>query len=96
METDFRAFFLLMETIIEIRRNPMFIKYFCQGKLIPVGEIDFLASENHFFVHFSGTLASDSRKVFFPSSRKVFFNKFLIPASGNGFFVSLKLLEAKF
>ena len=33
--TDFRTFFLLVKTIIEIRRNPIFKKYFCQGKLIP-------------------------------------------------------------
>ena len=29
METDFRDFFLLMETIIEIRQNPIFKKYSC-------------------------------------------------------------------
>ena len=29
METDFRAFFLLVETIIEIWRNSVFKKYFC-------------------------------------------------------------------
>ena len=34
METYFRVFFALEETIIEIRRNPIFKKYYCQGKLI--------------------------------------------------------------
>ena len=29
METDFRAFFLLVETIIEIRRNLIVKKYSC-------------------------------------------------------------------
>ena len=29
METDFRAFFQLVETIIKVRRNPIFKKYSC-------------------------------------------------------------------
>ena len=29
MEMDFRGFFLLVETIIEIRRNLVFEKHFC-------------------------------------------------------------------
>ena len=29
METDFRAFILLVETIIEIRQNSVFKKYYC-------------------------------------------------------------------
>ena len=29
MEMDFRTFFLLVETIIEIRRNPIFKKCSC-------------------------------------------------------------------
>ena len=29
METDFRALFLLVETIIEIGRNSIFKKYYC-------------------------------------------------------------------
>ena len=29
METDFSAFFLLVETIIEIGRNSIFKKYYC-------------------------------------------------------------------
>ena len=55
MEKDFRAFFVLEETIIEIRRNSIFWKYYCQGKLIHV-------------LHFSETAVSfypSSRKVFF-------------------------------
>ena len=32
---DFRAFFLLLEAIIEIRWNPIFEKYSCLGKVIP-------------------------------------------------------------
>ena len=35
METDFRAFSLLVETIIEIRRDPIFKTYSCWGKIIP-------------------------------------------------------------
>ena len=35
METDFRAFFLLVETIIEIRQNSIFLKNYCYEKLIP-------------------------------------------------------------
>ena len=34
METDFRAFFLLVETIIEIGRNSDFKKYSYEGKFI--------------------------------------------------------------
>ena len=35
METEFRAFFLLVETITEIRRNTIFKKYPYQEKFIP-------------------------------------------------------------
>ena len=41
METDFRAFFLLVETIIEIRQNLSFEKYSCSGKLVRGKEIGF-------------------------------------------------------
>ena len=34
METEFRAFFLLVEATIEIRRNSIFKKHSCQKKLI--------------------------------------------------------------
>ena len=34
MKTDFRAFFLLLETIIEIRQNSIFKRYYCQEKFI--------------------------------------------------------------
>ena len=34
METDFRAYFLLVETIIEIRKNSVFKKYSSKGELI--------------------------------------------------------------
>ena len=37
MGTDFRAFFRLVKTIIEIRRNSVFKKYFCNGKVIHGG-----------------------------------------------------------
>ena len=37
METDFRTFFLLVKTIIEISRNPIF-KYSCWEKLAPAME----------------------------------------------------------
>ena len=70
METDFRAFFLLVETIIEIRRNSV-IKN-AMGSLFMVGEMDLPASGNHFFSPFF----RDSCQLF-PSSRKVFFNEIL-------------------
>ena len=34
METDFRTFFLLVETIIEIGQNSVFKKIFLQGEAI--------------------------------------------------------------
>ena len=49
METDFRAFFLLVETIIEIRRNSVFKNIPARGSLFMVEETDFPASGNHFF-----------------------------------------------
>ena len=51
MGTDFRAFFLLVETITGIRRNPIFKKCFCWGKQI------FRLMEAISFLHFSETLA---------------------------------------
>ena len=52
--------------------------------LFLLGEVDFLASGNHFFLHFSETLGND---IFLRSSGKVFFlTKSFIPASGNGFY----------
>ena len=45
METDFRGFFLLVETIIEIRQNPISAR----GNLFSLRETDFLANRNHFF-----------------------------------------------
>ena len=71
METDFSAFFLLVETIIRIRLNSVFKKYSCKGKQM-VGEKNFPANRNHSPLHFSEAIVS-----FFPSSRKVFFNKTL-------------------
>ena len=72
METDFRAFFLLVETIIEIRRNSVFKKYFCQGKLVRGRENEFLGQWKSFFSPF----CRDSCQ-FFPSRRKVFFKEIL-------------------
>ena len=74
METDFKACFLLVETIVEIRQNPIFKTYFCWGKLFLLGETDFRLTifGNHFFRHFSETPTADS---VFSSSRKVFFNE---------------------
>ena len=48
----FYVFFLLVETTIEIRRNSVFKKYSCEGKLIYVGGTDFPASGNYFFSPF--------------------------------------------
>ena len=70
MEKDLRAFFAPEETIIENRKNSFFKKYYCYGKLIMVGETDFPASGQYFFLHFSETTVS-----FYPSSRKAFFNE---------------------
>ena len=70
MKTGFRAFFLLVQTIIEIRKNFVF-KKICKGEFIPaLGETDFPASGNHIFLHVSETPA-----CFFASSGKVFFNE---------------------
>ena len=81
METDFRAFFLLVETIIKIRRNSVFKKYSCKGKLIMVGETDFGLVETIFLLHFSETPVS----FFFRQIEKYFSTKSFIPAGGNRF-----------
>ena len=52
METDFKAFFLLVETIIEIRQNLVFKNIPARGSLFMVGETDFPASGNHSFSPF--------------------------------------------
>ena len=52
METDFRTFFLLVKTNSEIRRDPI-LKNITAKSLFLLGKTDFLASSNHFFVHFS-------------------------------------------
>ena len=74
MEADFRTFFLLMKTITEIRRNPIF-KNITAKSLFLLGETDFVASSNHFFLHFSETLDSDG--VFFHLLKKYFFTEIL-------------------
>ena len=82
MEADFRTFFLLVKTLTEIKRNPIF-KNITAKNLFLLGETDFLVSSSHFFLHFSETLGSDT---FFSSIGKVFFlTKSFIPASGNRF-----------
>ena len=68
METDFRAFFLIVETITEIRWKT----YFCWGKLVPASGNRLFGCGNHFFLHFSEAPTSASS---FPSSRKVFLNE---------------------
>ena len=72
MKTDFRAFFLLVETITEIRPNSVFKNIPARGSLFKIGETDIPASGKHFFSRFF----RDSCQ-FFPSSRKVFFNEIL-------------------
>ena len=68
-ETDFRSFFLLVKNNSEIRRDPI-LKDITAKSLFLLRETNFLASSNHFLLHFSETLGSDS---FFPSIGKVFF-----------------------
>ena len=58
METDFGTFFLLLETIIEIRQNSIFKKYYCSGNLIRGRRNGFSGVSNHFFLHFSKTRVS--------------------------------------
>ena len=59
MKTDFRNFFLLVKTIIEIRWNPIF-KNITANSLFLLAETDFLASNNHFLLHSSETFGSDT------------------------------------
>ena len=109
METDFRAFFLLVETIIEIRRNSVFKKYSCKRSLFMVGETDFPTSGDHFFFSIFKRLPS----VLFRLEEKYFSTESFIPAGGNRFSglrksfsfaqsffsnwkPSLKLMEANF
>ena len=54
METDFRTFFLLVKTNSEIRRDPI-LKNITAKSLFLLGKTDFLASSNHFFLHFAET-----------------------------------------
>ena len=56
----FWTFFLIVETIIEIRCNSIFEKYYCYGKLIRGRGNAFPASGNHFFSSFF----RDSCKIF--------------------------------
>ena len=63
METDFRTFFLLVKTIIKIRRNQFLKNIPTSESIFLQGETNLLASGDHFFLHFSETLGSDS---FFP------------------------------
>ena len=82
METDFRIFFLLVKTIIEIRWDPVLKNIPRRESFFLLWEADLLASANHFFLHFSETLET----LFFPYSGKVFsLTKSFIPASENGF-----------
>ena len=81
IETDFRAFFLQVETIIEIRRNSVFIKYSCKGKLIHGRENGFSGQRKSlFFSIFQILLPVFSRLV-----KNYFSTKFFIPAGENGF-----------
>ena len=58
METNFRAFFLLVETIIEIRQNSVFKNIPAKESSFMVRETNFLTSGNHFFLYFSETPVS--------------------------------------
>ena len=90
-----RGFFQLVESIIEIWRNPIFGKKFLLGEDYSCNQTtDFLASGNHFFFSiFEGFLPVID---FFSSSEKVYFNKvlhssmayyiYMSPAGRNGFF----------
>ena len=80
METDFSAFFLLVETIIRIRLNSVFKKYSWKGKRM-VGEKIFPANRNHSPPPIFQRLLS----VFFRLVEKYFSTKLFIPAGGNGF-----------
>ena len=56
IETDLRAFFLLVETIIKIRQIQFLKNISARGSLFVVGETDFPASGNHLFSSFSRLL----------------------------------------
>ena len=73
-----RAIFLLMEAIIGIMRKTVFKEraYYCQWAT------DFVASENHFFLYFLETSASES--FVFPTSESDVSRKSLIPSGRNG------------
>ena len=83
METDFRAFFLLVETTIEIRRNSIFKKH-KGGSLLAVEETDFPARGNHFFFSIFQRLLSP----FFRLVEKYFSMKSFIPAGETDFLAS--------
>ena len=49
---DFRAFFLLVKAIIQIRQNLIFKSITARRSLLVVGETSFPANGNHFFSPF--------------------------------------------
>ena len=82
IEADFRAFILLVETIIEIRRNIQYLKNISAREILFLEEeMDFPASGNHFF-----PFLRDSCQFLFRLVEKYFSTKSFIPVSGNRFF----------
>ena len=82
METDFSASFLLVETIIEIRRNLVFKKIFLLGKAYSwQGNGTFRSVKTIFFSIFQRLPL-----VFFRLEEKYFLSKSFIPAGRNRFF----------
>ena len=85
MGADFGTFFLLVESITEIRRKPMFLKKFLLGEDYPCKwTTDFLATGNHSFSIFQRFLLLIVC-FFFRLAEKCFSTETFIPASGKGF-----------
>ena len=87
---DSRAFFLVVESIIEVRRNPIFFKKFLLGEDYSCKwTSNFLASGKHSFSVFQIFLpviiACDFLDIPFRLAEKYFSIKSFSPASGNGF-----------
>ena len=81
MDRDSRSFFLLVESIIEIRWNPIFLKHSYWGKIIPASEQLIFWIVEIILLHFLEIPTSD----FLCLVEKHFSTKSFIPASWNEF-----------
>ena len=91
MKVDFRAFFLLVEIITEIRRSPIFNRYSYYGKLLFLSrklmsrllETIFFSIFQRLLILFNEILHSGKWKLIFCLVETMFFDQSYFSASGN-------------